>query len=95
MATAPTDNVSAPQSASGGFSGVVDNLLKLFQGGSEVYKNITQKTGVSQSQNQSSTVVPGTVDPNRPIILGLNQNQLLLVAGGLTLVLLVSMARRR
>lgn len=91
---APTDNVSAPTN-SGGFNDVVDNLLKLFQGGSEVYANIKNKTGVVKSDVQSTTVSPGTVGNNTPVLFGLNRNELLLVAGGLTLVLVVSLVRRR
>jgi hypothetical protein len=91
---------SPSQSTTGNFwNDAVDNLLKVVTGGAQVYATINNKTqgAAAQVAAQQVSAAPATVAPkdDKTVVFGLTQNQVLLVAGGLTVLLIVSMLRRR
>jgi len=94
---------TANQNGTSGFSwdAAVNSVLKMFDTGVNVYNEVQNKVGAAQvnaAQQQQTVstqrqiVVPAT---QQPLILGLNQTQLLWIAGGLGAILVVSLMSHR
>jgi hypothetical protein len=80
------------------FQSVTNNLLSLLTGGAQVYATIAGKTKNAPAATAAQQQAPSQQlisTEQRPTIFGLTQNQALMVAAGLTGVLILSMVLRR
>ncbi len=93
--TQPTAN----QNGSSGFSvnNALNGILNLFDRGFEVYQSVTNKIGTGQQADNANTqpnrVVVSAAQP--AVVFGLSTNQLLLIAAGLTAVLVIPRLLRK
>lgn len=94
---AATTNGAGPSNGNV-ISNVTKGILDLFDNGFAVYQKVNAITGgsasrtaVEQQQQQAAQVAAA----GNPVAFGLNQTQLLWIAGGLGVVLLISMTARK
>jgi hypothetical protein len=93
MSTSPTSNINNAPNTGSFWQDATNNILDLFDKGRQVYEAATGRT-IAGDKITTETVKPPVTVVESPKILGLTQNQALIVAGALTVILVVSISRR-
>lgn len=96
-ATQPVSNSSGGQS---GLQTVLTTLSSLFTGGIAAYNTVAQNTGLplaNGTPTNPTVVAANTAAANaaKPVFLGLNQSQLLMVASGVAVIAVLLILKRR
>lgn len=94
MAETPTANINQAPSTGGFWQNAIDNLLNLYDNGKEIYQDVTGRT-LAGEKIQKETVAPVVTTVEPKTIFGMTQNQTLIIAGVLAVVLIVSISRRK
>lgn len=97
-AAPPSTNSSAtgavPTAGVSGFQSVLNTLTSAFTGGVNAYNVVAQKTGLPLANGTPTAAVPVAVLP-APVLFGLTQQQLLFVGGGVAVVALLFLVKKR
>lgn len=94
-----TQPVANQNNSSGTFQNAIDNVLHLFENGKAIYDGVQDTIGTAKAQaaaKKAAATQTVIVSPNNPsIVFGLNTTQLLLIAAGLTALLVIPRLLRK
>ena len=97
-AAPPSNNPSAtganPSAGVSGFQTVLNTLTSVFSSGVNAYNTVARNTGLPLANGTPSTPVTTVATP-APVFLGLTQNQLLMIGGGVALIAVLFLLKRR
>ena len=80
------------------FNDVTKGILNLFDNGLAIYQKVNAVTGGASSrtsEQQKTAGSPQVSAASSPVAFGLNQTQLLWIAGGLGVILVISLTSRK
>ena len=92
--TNPSATGAAPTAGVSGFQTVLNTLTSAFQGGVAAYNTVAANTGLPLANGQQTTATPVAV-AQPTVFAGLTQNQLYLVGGGIALIAILLIMKKR
>lgn len=90
----PSATGAAPSAGISGFQAVLNTLTGAFTGGIAAYNTVAQNTGLPLA-NGTPTTPLATVAPAPVVFAGMTQNQLFLVGGGIGVIALLLILKKR
>lgn len=95
--SAPVNNNSSANATANvsGFQSVLGTLTSLFNTGVTAYNDVAQKVGLPLSNGTPTTPTTAQVVAATPVFGGLTTSQLQLIGGGVALIVVLFLIRRR